>query len=184
MKILKLSALALAFGLLLNGCAASQSKAKLDLTRVVAPSIDGTESKTVEMGGGGVYNDELVEAAWGWSGNGLTFGLRNKTDKAMRLIWDEASLVINNLPHRVIHNGVVFAQRDQPMAPSSIPPGTVLVDAMNPSDYVMLGSYGWEQAPLFRKNSEAMDVQAFVPLMTGDTRLEYSFQFRWAPVEK
>lgn len=87
-----------------------------------------------------IYEDGLIRLTFLFPEKGIkgiNFSMENKTDRSIKILWNEAAyLDENNFSHRVIHYGVRYIERDQPQAPGIIIPGSKLEDIVYPADYV------------------------------------------------
>jgi len=78
--------------------------------------------------------------------------LGNETSKPLKVIWDDASLGIFNVSHKILHSGIKYIDRSGLMTASTVLPETVLDDIMIPTDRVhyrqsaVIGSpiFGWD----------------------------------------
>lgn len=99
------------------------------------------------------FSDEYITIKFFVARSSVLFALQNNSDAAIRVNWDNISFVMpDGSAKRVIHQGVRFMEKDAPMAPSTVPPGSVLRDSLSPSDYqyfVRGSGGGWESADLF-----------------------------------
>lgn len=69
--------------------------------------------------------------------------IQNKTDRVIKIIWDETSITDNwGWGARVIHSGVKFIHSDLPQVPTIIPPKSVVKDIMIPVTHIKY-SNGW-----------------------------------------
>lgn len=87
-----------------------------------------------------IYEDGLIRLSF-WLGEkeikAINFSMENKTDHSIKILWNEAAyLDENNCSHRIIHYGVKYIERDQPLAPSIIIPRSKIEDIVYPADYV------------------------------------------------
>lgn len=68
----------------------------------------------------------------------------NKTDKPIKVIWDETSFINpSGWSEKVIHEGVKIIDRNAPMAPSMIPPKASLVDSVTPTSRIFWSGSSW-----------------------------------------
>lgn len=93
------------------------------------------------------YTPDIAE-----SGNSFEFV--NKSNKPIKIIWDESSFVHpGGDSEKVFHSGVKLKNRSGSQPPSIIPPGAKLTDVVIPASKVEFKDYGaygarWEYAPL------------------------------------
>lgn len=67
----------------------------------------------------------------------VQFAITNRTDRSIKIIWDEASFVgVDGKVSKVMHIGTKFADRERPQAPSVIPSHQTLEDGAWPNDRV------------------------------------------------
>lgn len=82
------------------------------------------------------YEDSLIVISFAASRNCINFGLKNKLTTPIVIDWDGCSFIQNGKNLRVMHNGINFVHRNEPMAKTSVAPGTVINDFVVPSDNV------------------------------------------------
>ncbi len=76
-----------------------------------------------------VLEDGLMRITWVVEEARLPFVLENKTDQPIRIIWDDAIFMdLLGAPHKVMHQGVRYAQRGEPQAPTTVEPGEARED--------------------------------------------------------
>lgn len=106
------------------------------------------------------FEDEMINIAWLPSAVKMAFVIENKTDHSIRIIWDEAAYVDENgESHRVMHSGIRYIERDSPQSPSVVVRKGKLTDVLIPIDYIISGSSGWEEKPLFPNRQVGGDPQ-------------------------
>jgi hypothetical protein len=80
----------------------------------------------------------------------VAFVLHNLTDKPIKIIWDDASIVQGGEAKKIMHTGVKYIDRSQHQPPTTIPSKTYIDDGLTPIDKVWYSSYtGWQTSPLF-----------------------------------
>lgn len=152
-----------------------------------------------------VYEDNLMKIQLSPTEMFIFFSIENKADYSIKILWDEVTYVDENaISHRVMHRGVSFYTRNQPQAPSVIPPGSTLTDRVSSADcvlpesseigHLMKDKYGtWRQIPMLpveRKFGEPVvefsnRIESFrgkrigilIPLEIEGVRNEYTFVF-------
>lgn len=78
-------------------------------------------------------------------GSGVPVKFVNKTDKFIKIIWDETAFINpSGQSEKVIHEGVKLVDRNAPMAPSLIPPKASLTDIITPVSRVIWNGTSWE----------------------------------------
>lgn len=76
-----------------------------------------------------VFEDGLLRITWDVESSRLLFVLENKTDRPIRIIWDDVIFVdLNGAPHKVMHRDIRYAVRGAPMTPTTIDPGETRED--------------------------------------------------------
>lgn len=87
---------------------------------------------------------------------GVPLTIENKSDKPIKVVWDESSFLNESgNSERIMHDGVKFNDRNSPMVPTVIPPHGRINDAVTPtsrahfdsSEYGVPG-LGWLLNPL------------------------------------
>lgn len=134
-----------------------------------------------------VFEDSSIAITLMVSNKGVAFNLKNKTDKTLKLNWDEAALILNNKSTRVMHQGVRYIERDRSQPPSIIPAGSELSDQYSSVDHVYFvsGQYGgWRETSMIDdKNYKGALIGFYLPLKAGDTSLEYAFELELLSVD-
>ena len=117
------------------------------------------------------FEDDLVRISWGITPLNIVFSLQNKTDHSIKIPWDEAGYVDESgRSHRVMHSGVKYTNKEQPIPPSIVVRKGIFEDTILPTDYVYWeeGSRyttgNWKSNPLF---SPYLDIHC--PYLTKGT---------------
>jgi hypothetical protein len=83
------------------------------------------------------FEDEMMRISWDVNVMSISFSLQNKTEHSIKIPWDEAAYVDENgRSHRVLHGGVKYSDRGQPMPPSVITRMSIFEDTVFPADYI------------------------------------------------
>lgn len=139
------------------------------------------------------YEDSLIAINWKYSKT-LEFTLQNRSNKTLKVIWDEASYIDEKgQSNRIMHNGVKYVDRSQSQPPSSIIKGATLSDVIIPTDKVRYasGQYGgWYTMPLFSVNTwssvdtakmydaiRGKKVSVLLPIISEGKTIEFIFTF-------
>jgi len=97
--------------------------------------------------------DENILIRWNPDAHHLNFTLLNKTDKTIKIIWDNSVYIDENgISNRVIHSGIKYIKKDRPQMPSIIIKNGTISDYLYPSNkiYFLPGQFGgWFEKPLF-----------------------------------
>ena len=149
----------------------------------------GDNKQVVDSGETVSYVDSSINAVFSIDKKDVSLVLRNKTDKTMKILWDETLFIQNGVSGRVMHAGVKFMDRNQSMPPSVIPAGTLHTDVIIPTNkvywregyYSKYGSSpgGWEQRDLFPESTEkGTEFSVFMPMMVNGSQRDYTFNFQ------
>ncbi|MGD0499499.1 MAG: hypothetical protein ABSC23_13800 [Bryobacteraceae bacterium] len=129
------------------------------------------------------FYDDSLDALFNITQAQITFVLRNKTDNPIKISWDQVSYVdFYGTSHRVMHKGVKLVDREQPQAPTIIPPKAQVDDLVVPTDYMAFISGNWKQENILPDNVVAKQlkgktVSVFMPLEINGSVKNYSFEF-------
>lgn len=107
---------------------------------VVTVVMDDSFNKVGPMS----YSDDLFDIDFEMRRYELAFRMKNKTSEPVYINWDLSSLSINGKSKRIIHNGIILADRDKPQAQTAVPPYGVIDDVFIPSENISYypGFYG------------------------------------------
>lgn len=122
------------------------------------PKISTTEEEGFRF----VFEDKMIKILWLPSDSRLNFFLTNKTDYSMRIMWDEAAYVDEaGASHRVIHQGVKYAQIDDAQPPSVVVRKGTFSDSIIPTSAIFY-SDGWQERYLLPSAQMGGDPQVFL----------------------
>ncbi len=131
------------------------------------------------------YADDNIAVAFSIGDTSVSMSILNKTDKSIKLNWDEVQFVRLGESQRVIHEGTKLVDRNSPQAPSTIAPGARVDDSITPSNniYYEEGDTGsWKYHKLFPSPMndayKGSEFSVFLPLDISGKRQEYNFVFR------
>lgn len=80
----------------------------------------------------------------------LDFVLQNLSNEPIKVLWDSCAYIDpNGNSHRVMHEGIKYITRDQPMPPSIVAPDSKIEDVVTPTDNVQWIGDNWSVSPLF-----------------------------------
>ncbi|MDN3676274.1 hypothetical protein QWY90_03000 [Flavobacterium paronense] len=148
------------------------------------------------------YEDAIIKINWQYAVSQIGFDLTNKSEKTIKLIWDEAAYIsIENVTERIFHKGIKYIDRENSQTPSSIYKNSTLSDLISPTSYTRFvsGQYGgWVSSPLIPTMSAGMfskkveykpellgkTVRVVLPLKMEEKTLEYVFVFKTIFLEK
>lgn len=137
-KILRISLLCL----LVTGCASYLSGVGNYFTYSFAP-VEPL-SPTME------FADSNISVKFTILKTSVGFVLRNLTNKPIKVIWDDASIVQYGEAKKIMHTGIKYIDREQHQPPTTIPSNARIEDQLTPTDKVWYSSYdGWQTLSLF-----------------------------------
>lgn len=101
------------------------------------------------------YEDEAIKIIWVPSETDFSFILSNKTDKSIKIIWDNAAFVdCDGESHRVLHAGVRYIKKDESMPASIVVRKQNLSDMIIPTSNIYYTSQGWGDSSILPTQSE------------------------------
>lgn len=130
------------------------------------------------------YEDDNINIIWNISSTEFNFVLKNKTEHSIKINWDEVSYIdINGRAGRIMHSGVKYSERNNSQVATIIPKNSYISDCILPTDNVYLspGKYGgWQERDLinFSKDKIGKKMYLYIPLIIGDIKNDYTFEFR------
>ena len=75
---------------------------------------------------------------------GIAVSLVNKTQDRLAIVWDNTSFIDSDgSSSNVFHTGVRFVERNNPQAPTVVPPNARVDDEILPSDFTIDGGSDW-----------------------------------------
>jgi hypothetical protein len=114
---------------------------------------------------------------------GIGFELRNKTEMAIKIDWDQVSFVeTDGTASKVVHSGVRLIERDRPQVPTMVPPGAKITETITPSSRIRYEK-GWQVLPLLPERGApayskcGKQFQVFMPLTVGSKTADRVFGF-------
>ena len=129
------------------------------------------------------YKDSIMEIDFDILSDQIGFRLRNETSKPIKVVWDDATLGIFNVSHKVMHSGIKYIDRNGSMAASTVLPGTILDDMMIPTDRVhyrqatVIGSSviggDWYTSPIYIGKIRLPKDQKKIDALTGEKLIVY-----------
>ena len=193
----------LCFLVLLSSCWVSKfATFSVGLTSVEMPSNEKqqfSETKIVTLKDNGIskyrYEDDIIDITWFVESKLFSFTLKNKSDHAIKINWDDISYVdiIGNVG-RVMHSGVKYSERNNSQPSTLIPKGASISDVLLPVNNVFFesGEYGrgWVESPLLPsryKNQDEFDIlskavvgkemKILMPIIIENVQNDYTFVF-------
>lgn len=158
-----------------------------------------SETKIVTLKDNGIskyrYEDDIIDITWFVESKLFSFTLKNKSDHAIKINWDDISYVdiIGNVG-RVMHSGVKYSERNNSQPSTLIPKGASISDVLLPVNNVFFesGEYGrgWVESPLLPsryKNQDEFDIlskavvgkemKILMPIIIENVQNDYTFVF-------
>jgi hypothetical protein len=123
--------------------------------------------------------DYTVE--FGMAGNALGLKITNHAQGPIKILWSECALILpSGQSASIMHKGVKFANRDQQMPPTVIPPGAYIDDIMAPASSVTWTDAGWVSAPMFGigQNPKGQEFGAMLAIQVGDKAVYETVRLR------
>jgi hypothetical protein len=153
------------------------------------------------------YEDNDLKITFTVGTKEIDFEIYNKTDKSVKIIWDETSFIPYGEGKKVMHKGVKYTDRDAAQVPTSIPSKTSWSDIIVPTDnvYFRQGYYsqylsnpgGWETNDLWisadfnKPETEAVVMKLkgwkyrlVMPMEVNGVKKEYTFNFEITDIVK
>jgi hypothetical protein len=153
------------------------------------------------------YEDSDLKIKFTVGTKEIDFEIYNKTDKSVKIIWDETSFIPYGEGKKVMHKGVKYVDRDAAQVPTSIPSKTTWSDIVVPTDnvYYKQGYYsqyvsnpgGWETTDLWisadfnKPETEAvvmklkgLKYRLVMPMEVNGVKKEFTFNFEITDVVK
>ena len=145
----------------------------------VAKEPDTTASRCL-------LSDSLVDIRFWITMYQIEFTIKNKTGRTITVDWEKAAYVNpRGVRKRVIHKGIVYAQKEVLQHPGIIYKGETLSDALLPSDNIMVylyGSGGWSMAPIFSNADLGRTAQVIFAIEIDGVMHEYTVRFKISSV--
>jgi hypothetical protein len=99
----------------------------------------------------------------------IEFVVYNNSDQPIEILWNDSSLVgIDRTAGRIFHNGVKYADREQSLPNTTVPPQAKVEDAAVPTQNVRFAeSYGWTTQPLLPFRAGVEKAEAIMIALKG-----------------
>ncbi|OWP85751.1 hypothetical protein BWK60_12455 [Flavobacterium covae] len=146
-----------------------------------------------------IFEDELIKADFSVNKSDISFSMKNKSSKAIKIIWDDCAFVNNGEAFKIIHKEVKFLDKEKSQVPTTIPPNSLLKDLVAPIENINMNYYyskynthiSWTKAPLLgnhvsqsksyiRKYMLPMKerkLALFIPVNIDGQKHDYMFEF-------
>lgn len=163
------------------GCSYTRYSYNLDSTKPTTERTKITSS---------TFENEEFFIEWVPTKRQVAFKLRNKTDKTIKILWNQASFIFpGEEVSGVFHQGVKYADRNKKIQPSLVPPKAELSDVVVPtrtvyySEPTEYSSGGWEVSPFLSNEGEKQEFQVILPIKHDNNTVRYRFYFSASKVE-
>lgn len=143
------------------------------------------------------FEDRLIRGLFLLQENGVAFEVTNKTEFSIKLVWDEATIVLpEGDPSPVMHVGTKYNECRNAKPATVIPKGATVSDIAIPCARVRFGYDSWVEGDVFRdfqrrvfepvadttikrlvRSVEGKIVRLLLPLQIEGVTNEYSFTF-------
>jgi hypothetical protein len=133
------------------------------------------------------FEDDFISAKWSLAPYTLDIELSNRTDRPLKVMWDEVAYVDHaGLSHRVATGGLRAVGAEAAPSVSVIPQGGRLKESIAPADNRIqkcppsnFYRCHWTLLGLFEGAGYAeKDIKVQLPIYIGDQRREYLFSLR------
>lgn len=107
------------------------------------------------------YEDQNITITWQILDQQFDFTLRNNSNHSAHILWDEVVYVDEfGNSGRVIHAGIKYVDKNQPMANTVVARGSMISDVIVPSDNIYMNNIyqGWLKRNLLRSFSDKEEV--------------------------
>lgn len=175
-----------AYDLALNGAADEVDMRSSD-GRVVKVDLGG------KVSGGLVYSDRVIDVAWAFWQSTFELVLENRTEHAIRLLWDGAVFVDpDGRAAALVHGDVTVADRFSSQKPTVVPAGAVVYETVSTPGSMYYDEHlrTWKTAPMlpteFATRKELLEtapamrgkeVRVLLPVECEGSVYEYVFRF-------
>lgn len=142
-----------------------------------------------------LFEDDIISTKWQFGDSELILTLGNLTDNTLKIIWDDAAFIdVDGTAGRIMHTGTKYSGRSDFQPPTIIPKKTTVNESILPTRNVLLGDYVWVKGQLFIyhikylkdliKNHTGKHIKLLIPIVLGEEKIEYLFDFRVKYVSK
>jgi len=128
------------------------------------------------------YSDNSLEVLFIVNEKQIDFRIQNKTDSGIKINWDEISIIsTGGRASKIIHSGIRLVDRNNPQAPTFVPPQANITDILVPSENIRYGMSSWITGNLFDGDPlvyNGKEFSIYFPLEIRGARKEYSYKFK------
>lgn len=182
MKTLNLKTVAFAslMMLLFNSCGALSNS---PLATFVLTEVNGSKDGVANM----AFTDDIIAIDWSYDvKHRLDFKLKNKSDKLIKILWDNGAYIGNTgRSNRIIHSNVKFIDKDKAQHPTSLHPQSYIDDLVVPTSIIRYSDVleVWSVGTLVGGSQKELDsyygqnVKVILPIEIDDIIIDYTFTF-------
>ncbi len=132
------------------------------------------------------FHDRTISVAFTVKDRAYAMKFRNLSRHKARILWDRAEYTdVNNDTHRLMHSGIRFEDRNNPLPAQTVAPGkSIEADAFPVSNVVLKAAGQYEVQPLFSLFTEdaaslkGKSVILFIPVEVNRQIIPYNFKIR------
>lgn len=137
-----------------------------------------------------VFKDDNIEIEFSIDEKRINFSLTNLTSDALKINWDESSLVLFGKAKKVSHVGVKYTDIEKTQIPSVVPPTATLDESIIPAENIKWSGSSWYENELFPTDDYGKEFDEmfygllqstfllYLPITKKGEQLEYSFEFK------
>ena len=143
--------------------------------RLVAPAV----SETLQ------FRDTAVSVSFTVDGQSIRMHLTNLLDHEVKILWDQAQFTdVNKQTSRLMHSGIRFQDRNNPIPDQIVPPRAVVEEGVIPINRVFFSQQkkAYETKSLLPVDSEAgsqlkgKTINLFIPIEVDRAIIPYNFK--------
>jgi hypothetical protein len=144
--------------------------------RLVAPAVSDTLQ----------FRDTTIAVSFTVDDQSIQMRLTNLRDHEVKVLWDQAQFTdVNMQTSRLMHSGVHFQDRNNPIPDQVVPPRAAVQEGVFPINRVFFSQQkkAYETKPLFPVDTEAgahlkgKTVNMFIPMEVDRAIIPYNFKF-------
>ncbi len=139
------------------------------------------------------FQDKVVSVSLTVEDRQFHLNLANLTSSELKILWDRAEYIdVKNRQHRLMHSGVRYQDRNNPLASQPVPPHGSVQEAVMPISSVVYSQQtkAYENLPLFPLDSESAAglkgkiFYLFIPMGIDRQIFPYNFKIEVVDVIK
>jgi len=131
------------------------------------------------------FRDATIAVSFSVGDQSFQMRLENLTASTVKILWDRAEYTdVNRQTHRLMHSGVRFQDRNNPIPDQPVPPHATVQEAVIPIDKVSFSQQnkGYDIRPLLPLDNEAAAglkggmINLFIPVEIDRQIIPYNFK--------